>query len=90
MRRRIGWLESGVRVVVLFVGRPKPLLFHVERYVKAQWPHLIRPRVTTHREGYFIVKCFNAEDANTMLGGGPYSMGGHLILILILILIGTR
>lgn len=42
------------RLVVISVVRPNPLLFHVQRYVRAHWPQLIRPQVNSHRDAYFL------------------------------------
>lgn len=70
------------RVVVLFVACVKPLLFHVQRYVRAQWPQLISPQIIGHRDDYLLVKGSNAEDVNLMLQEGSYSMGeGRPIII---------
>lgn len=69
------------KVVVLFVAGPKPQLFHVQRYIKAQWPQLVKPRVTAHRDGYFLVKCLNVDDVNVMLQTESLSMGGRPVIV---------
>lgn len=68
-------------VVVLFIAGVKPQLFHVQWYVKAQWPQLVLPKVVANRNGYFLIKCSNVDDINLILNNGPYSMGGRPIML---------
>lgn len=49
--------------------------------MKTQWPQLIQPRVTSHRDGYFFIKCINAVDVNLIVYSGPYSMGGRPVVV---------
>lgn len=66
---------------MLFIAGPKPLLFHVQRYLKAQWPQLVQPRVTAHRDGHFLIKYTKVDDVNLIIQENSDIMGGRPIVV---------
>lgn len=69
------------KTIALYVEGVKPLLFHLQRYIKAQRPSVISLKVIVYKDGYFLLKCSNTEDIEVILNGEPYYMGGRAALV---------
>lgn len=66
---------------MMYVSGVKPLGWHLQRYIKAQWPSIEQPLVVSYREGYFVLLMKSKADFELVLNGGPYYMNRQPVLI---------
>lgn len=73
--------EEWEYVVVLYVVGDRPLNFHMQCYIKAQWSSIQPSKVVSHSKGYFIIKLRNTEVLTRVPEGESYFMYQHIILL---------
>lgn len=59
----------------------KPFTWHLQRYIRAQWPSVRQPRMVSHKEGYYVLVFKSKEDLETVVNMGPYYMNRQPILV---------
>lgn len=67
-------------VMVYIIGE-KPLNFHFQRYIKAQWPSICPVQIHPHKDGYFILRLSSEEECLKILEGGLYFTNKKVVIV---------
>lgn len=68
-------------VVVLYVCGERPVGWHLQRYIKAQWPEIDAPRIVLQSDGYHVMLLKSKGECKTAVEGGPYYMNRKPVLV---------
>lgn len=67
--------------VILYVVGDSPTIGALERFIKAQWNFVAKPKIYYHNEGYFVIKFNTMEDRNEVIFSGPHTLNNIPIII---------
>lgn len=76
-----GEIEIWENALVGFEIGGNPTVENLEHFVKANWNHVVKPKILLHRKGWFFFKFHSREDRDLILKGGPWVMGQKTLLL---------